>query len=28
LLGYSGEDAIAAYKKKLAVNYTRQEQHY
>jgi dimeric dUTPase (all-alpha-NTP-PPase superfamily) len=28
LLGYSGEDAVAAYKKKLAVNYARQEQHY
>jgi dimeric dUTPase (all-alpha-NTP-PPase superfamily) len=28
LLGYSGEDAVAAYKKKLQVNYTRQETHY
>jgi dimeric dUTPase (all-alpha-NTP-PPase superfamily) len=28
LLGYSGEDAVAAYKKKLAVNYQRQETHY
>jgi dimeric dUTPase (all-alpha-NTP-PPase superfamily) len=28
LLGYSGDDAIKAYKKKLAVNYQRQEQHY
>jgi dimeric dUTPase (all-alpha-NTP-PPase superfamily) len=28
LLGYSGEDALAAYEKKLAVNYQRQEQHY
>jgi dimeric dUTPase (all-alpha-NTP-PPase superfamily) len=28
LLGYSGEDAIAAYEKKLAVNYTRQKTHY
>jgi len=28
LLGYSGEDAIGAYKKKLAVNYRRQEEHY
>lgn len=28
LLGYSGDDAIAAYKKKLAVNYQRQEQRY
>ena len=28
LLGYSGEDAIGAYKKKLQVNYVRQEQKY
>jgi len=28
LLGYSGDDAIGAYKKKLAVNYQRQQQHY
>jgi dimeric dUTPase (all-alpha-NTP-PPase superfamily) len=28
LLGYSGEEAIAAYRKKLAVNYQRQEEHY
>lgn len=28
LLGYSGDDAIEAYQKKLAVNYKRQEQHY
>ena len=28
LLGYNEEDAIAAYKKKLAVNYKRQENHY
>jgi dimeric dUTPase (all-alpha-NTP-PPase superfamily) len=27
-LGYTGEDAIAAYKKKLAVNYDRQAHHY
>lgn len=28
LLGYSGDDAIEAYKKKLTVNYQRQQQHY
>lgn len=28
LLGYSGEEVIEAYKKKLAVNYQRQENHY
>jgi dimeric dUTPase (all-alpha-NTP-PPase superfamily) len=28
LLDYSGEDAIKAYKAKLAVNYTRQENKY
>jgi|LAHS01.1.fsa_nt_gb dimeric dUTPase (all-alpha-NTP-PPase superfamily) len=28
LLGYTGEEAIAAYKKKLGVNYQRQEAHY
>lgn len=28
LLGYTGKDAIGAYKKKLAVNYKRQEEHY
>lgn len=28
LLGYSGQDAIDAYKKKLAVNHTRQATHY
>jgi dimeric dUTPase (all-alpha-NTP-PPase superfamily) len=28
LLGYSGEDAIEAYKKKLQVNYERQKNHY
>ncbi len=28
LLGYSEIDAIDAYKKKLAVNYKRQESHY
>lgn len=28
LLGYSGEDAVEAYKKKLEVNHTRQAMHY
>ncbi len=28
LLGYSAEDALGAYKKKLAVNHIRQEEHY
>jgi len=28
LLGYSSEEAIAAYKKKLRVNHVRQETHY
>lgn len=28
LLGYNEQDAIEAYKKKLAVNYKRQENHY
>ncbi|MCI1245602.1 MAG: dUTP diphosphatase [Bacilli bacterium] len=28
LLGYTGEDAIAAYKSKLAVNYERQKERY
>jgi dimeric dUTPase (all-alpha-NTP-PPase superfamily) len=28
LLGYSGDDAILAYKAKLAVNYKRQQEHY
>lgn len=28
LLGYQGDEAIAAYRKKLAVNYQRQDQHY
>lgn len=27
-LGYTGEDMIEAYKKKLQVNYVRQETHY
>ncbi len=28
LLGYNEQDALEAYKKKLAVNYKRQENHY
>jgi dimeric dUTPase (all-alpha-NTP-PPase superfamily) len=28
LLDYTGDDAIAAYKKKLGVNFKRQEEHY
>ncbi|MCI2111408.1 MAG: dUTP diphosphatase [Bacilli bacterium] len=28
LLGYTGEDAVAAYKSKLAVNYERQKERY